>query len=109
MHKNFTVSIDTLTFETIIGILAYERETPQKVNVDITFEYSYDPNAKEFIDYAQVAQLIEMTMCEKKFELIEEAVLYLETLLYKTYPMKNLKIKIAKPDILENCVVSVGI
>ncbi len=107
MHKNFCVSIDNLTFEAIIGILPEERETPQRVILDISFEYGYNNSSKEFINYADVATLVKSTMCEKKFELIEEALLYIENLLYKTYGVKNLKIKIAKPDILDNCVVSV--
>ena len=35
------VNITNLTFKTIIGILDFERVKPQKVVVDITFEYDY--------------------------------------------------------------------
>ena len=108
MSKHFQVAIEKLTFETIIGILPFERETPQKVVVDISFEYEYNPNSKEFIDYSKVSELVKNTMIEKKFELIEEALIFIESLLLKTYPMSNLKLKIAKPDILKDCIVSVG-
>ena len=107
MSKQFSVEIQELTFESIIGILDFERNTPQKVIIDISFTYNYSDNEKDFVDYSKVAELVKTTMIEKKFELIEEAIIYLEELLYKTFPITNLLIKIAKPDILEDCVVSV--
>ena len=108
MSKSFIVEIKELTFETIIGILPFERETPQKVVINISFSYSYSNDSKEFIDYSKVSKLIKTTMIEQKFELIEEAIIYIEEILYKTFSLSNLSIKIAKPDILDNCVVSVS-
>jgi len=108
LSKTLQVSIEKLSFKTIIGILPEERITPQSVILDIVFEYKYKDNTKKFIDYSKVAELAKNTMIEKKFELIEEALLTLEELLYKTYPLKNLQIKISKPDILDDCIVSVS-
>ena len=109
MSKSFVVKIEKLTFDTIIGILEFERNTPQQIVIDISFTYQYSNDSKEFIDYAKVANLVKTTMIEKKFELIEEAIVYLENQLLKTYPISNLSIKIAKPDILDDCVVSVSL
>lgn len=99
------VYIDHLTFYCIIGILDFERKTKQQVVVDVSFEYNY--KNKEFIDYAQVAKIVEKTMKKQKFKLIEEAIIYLEKKLTKKFAMKNLVIKISKPNILNNCIVSV--
>lgn len=101
------VNIENLTFSCILGILDFERINEQKIIINISFEYFYDDEKKEFIDYSKVAFFVESSMKEQKFELIEDAILYLRKKLTNDYPMKNLRIKISKPDIMPNCVVSV--
>lgn len=99
------VYIENLTFDCIIGILDFERVTAQKVIINLSFEYEFS-NKDEFIDYSKVSNDIETIMSEKKFELLEEAILYIEKHLTNSYKIKNLKIKISKPDIMSNCIVS---
>ncbi len=101
------VNIENLTFDCIIGILESERKNEQKVVVNLSFQYLFDAETKEFIDYSKVALLIEKCMKEEKFLLIEDAILFLKKKLGSEYPMKNLWIKISKPNIMPNCVVSV--
>ena len=102
------VSIEELTFKTIIGILPFERVKKQKVIINISFEYSFIKESKEFIDYSEVSTMVKKTMNKKKFKLIEDAILTLEKLIYKRFNLSNLKIKITKPDILKDCIVSVS-
>ncbi len=102
------VLIEELTFKTIIGILPFERVKKQKVIIDISFEYNFSKDSKEFIDYSKVSALVKKIMNKKNFELIEDAILTLEKLLYKRFNLSNLKIKITKPDILKDCIVSVS-
>lgn len=99
------VIIEKLTFETIIGILPHERVHPQQVVVDCSFKYHYTKG--QFVNYAQVANDIKMHLKEKKFELLEEAIIFLRKHLKKDYPIKKIKLKIAKPTVLEDCIVSV--
>ncbi|RXJ75799.1 dihydroneopterin aldolase [Arcobacter sp. F155] len=99
------ISIEKLTFKCIIGILDFERIKKQRVVIDIFFEYDF-LDKDSFIDYSKVAAKVEKTMKEKKFELLEDAISTIEKQLKKKYPIKNLKIKISKPDILKNCIVS---
>ncbi len=99
------ISIEKLTFKCIIGILDFERIKKQRVVIDIFFEYDF-LDKDSFIDYSKVAAKVEKTMKEKKFELLEDAIATIEKQLKKKYPIKNLKIKISKPDILKNCIVS---
>jgi len=101
------VNIENLTFDCIIGILESERENEQRVVVNLSFQYLFDDTAKEFIDYSKVAFAIEKSMKEEKFLLIEDAIVFLRKKLSNEYPMKHLWIKIAKPDIMPNCIVSV--
>jgi 7,8-dihydroneopterin aldolase/epimerase/oxygenase len=102
------VNISELTFKTIIGILPFERISKQKVVLDISFNYNFTKDSKEFIDYSEVSKLVKKIMNKKKFKLIEDAILTLETTLYKKFNLSNLYTKISKPDILKDCIVSVS-
>ncbi len=105
--KKMKISIEEFSFKTIIGILPFERITPQKVILNIYFEYTFSQDIKDFCDYSEISNLVKKTMKKKKFELIEDAIISLEHLLAKKYNISNLNIKITKPTILKNCKVSV--
>ena len=98
------IEISDLTFKCIIGILDFERIKKQKVIIDLSFEYNFSKD--NFINYAEISALIEKTMKKEKFLLLEDAILHLETLLNNNYKITNLNIKISKPTILKNCIVS---
>lgn len=100
------VYIEDLCLTCIIGILDFERLTPQDVIIKLELEYEYKT---EFINYAEVAELIKFTLQEQKFALIEEALLSLFALLKERYEnIVTLFIKITKPSILSDCAVSVS-
>jgi len=101
------INIENLTFDCIIGILDFEREKPQKVIINISFEYFFKEDRSNFIDYAKVVSDVEESMIKNEFLLIEDAIISIRKYLKSTYDIKNLKVKISKPDILQNCVVSV--
>jgi len=101
-----TIYIEELNFECIIGLLDFERVNPQKVIINLELDYDYSDT---FINYAELSTLIQETLQEKKYELIETALNELFSLIYHTYPqIKKLFIKITKPNILPNCKVSVS-
>ncbi len=100
------ISIENLEFETIIGILDFERITKQKVRINCTIDYTYD---RQFLDYALVTKHIQEQMLEQQFELIEEALLSLKSSLKREFPLiLTLFLKISKPDIIANCEVSLS-
>ena len=104
------VQIQNLKFKAIIGILDFEREKAQRVIINSTFEYDFKKENNKFIDYSIVANIIKKTMKKKKFLLIEDAILFLHNKLNKKFGksgMRNLSLKITKPDILDDCIVSV--
>jgi len=101
------VNINDLTFDCIIGILPFERVTKQKVILDMSFEYFYNEDGSNFIDYSHVAIFAQSSMENEKFKLIEDAILFIRKGLKSTYDIKKLKVKISKPDIMPNCIVSV--
>lgn len=101
-----TVHIEDLKFQTIIGILDFERVTPQEVIINLEIEYDYKD---EFINYAEVSALITLTMINSKFLLIEDALSQLSVKLKKEFTKINtLNLKITKPSILPDCTVSVS-
>ena len=101
-----TIYIENLKFLTIIGILDFERETEQEIIVNLTIEYDYK---KEFINYAEVSQLVKNHIQISRFLLIEDALSSLTLLLKEKFSLiQRLDLKITKPSIMPDCVVSVS-
>lgn len=101
------VYINDLKFKTIIGILPFERIKKQNVIIDMSFKYKYSNKKKEFVDYSLVVKDVKKLMKQNKYKLIEEALIDIKSKLNLKYPIKNLKLKISKPNILKDCKVSV--
>jgi dihydroneopterin aldolase len=103
-----TIHIKALTFEAIIGILESERKKPQKVVIDIDMEYTFIDG--DFINYAVVVQEVEERVKRSGYYLLEEAIIDIEKSIVDKYKklLKSLHIEIKKPDILNNCIVSLS-
>ena len=102
-----TIHIEALTFDVIIGLLDFERDRPQRVIIDL--DASYDYSDENFIDYADIVFLIQKELKEKRYKLLEEALLGIKQILYRTYPqLQTLSLKITKPDILSECNVALS-
>jgi len=101
-----TILIENLTFDSIIGILASERVTPQKVIIDCIISYHYTQNS--FINYAEVTAHIQNSIQKNQFFLIEEALQSLASSLKKEFSsVSTLSLTLRKPNILTNCTVGV--
>ena len=97
----------TQKFNTILGILEFERINKQRIIVDTVIDYRYQKDI--FINYADIVSIIEFNMKVKKFLLIEEALEYLISLFINKYPsIIYCEIKIIKPDIIDGASVSVS-
>ncbi len=100
------IHIEDLKFQSIIGILDFERTTPQDVIINLTIQYNYKDL---FINYAEVSDLIKATMIEKKFLLLEDALQDLSEILKKEFSqIEKLFLKITKPSIIPDCKVSLS-
>ncbi len=104
-YPTMKVKIKDLSFQAIIGILPFERQKEQLVVVNCSFKYLYKND--KFINYAEIATFIKELMINKKFELLEDAILTIKKELKKKFKMKKLKLAIAKPTILDDCCVEV--
>ena len=101
-----TIHIESLTFETIIGLLDFEREKPQRVIVSLRATYDYADN---FLDYATIVDMIQNNFKKNRYKLLEEALLGIKNELFDTYPdIEKLYLKVSKPDIIAECTVALS-
>jgi dihydroneopterin aldolase len=101
-----TIHIEDLKFQCIIGILDFERVTPQDIIINLTLNYKYEKN---FLNYAHIVDFLKKLMIKSEFLLIEDALEAINLKLNKEFPsIKSLQIKITKPSILPDCKVSVA-
>ena len=102
-----TIHIEALTFDVIIGLLDFERDKPQRVIIDLKASYNYAD--EQFMDYTDISYLIQNELKVKRYELLEEALLGIKSVLCTTYPqLKTLYLKISKPNILPHCNVALS-
>lgn len=95
-----TVLIENLELKTIIGMLEFERTTTQIIKIDAKFQ------AREFIDYALVCEILENEFNKNKFVKVEDALNYFCDFFKKQYPTINyFSMKIIKKEILQNADV----
>ncbi len=101
------ISIRALRFEAILGVLEFERLTPQTIEIDCEIAYSYMDG--EYLDYSKAAEVLAATVKDGKFLLIEDALEELFCKMRKIFPkIETIEIAISKPDILPNCRVCVS-
>ncbi|MGL2855266.1 FolB domain-containing protein [Helicobacter pylori] len=103
------VHIHNLVFETILGILEFERLKPQKISVDLDLFYTELPN-KAYLDYMEIQEIIQNTMREKQYLLIEDALKDLSQILKTRYSeISELFLKISKLEISPNSQVGASV
>ncbi|GAA7139738.1 dihydroneopterin aldolase [Helicobacter pylori] len=103
------VHIHNLVFETILGILEFERLKPQKISVNVDLFYTELPN-KAYLDYMEIQELIQKMMREKQYLLIEDALKDLSHVLKTRYSeISELYLKISKLEISPNSQVGASV
>ncbi len=103
------VHIHNLVFETILGILEFERLKPQKISVNLDLFYTQLPN-KVYLDYMEIQELIQKMMQEKQYLLIEDALKDLSHVLKTRYSaISELYLKISKLEISPNSQVGASV
>lgn len=109
MKTKQAVHIHNLVFETILGILEFERLKPQKISVNVDLFYTELPN-KAYLDYMEIQEIIQNTMREKQYFLIEDALKDLSQILKTRYKeITELFLKISKLEISPNSQVGASV
>ncbi|MFP6032062.1 dihydroneopterin aldolase [Helicobacter pylori] len=103
------VHVHNFVFETILGILEFERLKPQKISVDLDLFYTQLPS-KAYLDYMEIQELIQKMMQEKQYLLIEDALKDLSHVLKTRYnEISELYLKISKLEISPNSQVGASV
>ncbi|MCQ2811070.1 FolB domain-containing protein [Helicobacter pylori] len=103
------VHVHNFVFETILGILEFERLKPQKISVNLDLFYTQLPN-KAYLDYMEIQEIIQNTMREKQYLLIEDALKDLSHVLKTRYEeISELFLKISKLEISPNSQVGASV
>ncbi|MGN8511656.1 FolB domain-containing protein [Helicobacter pylori] len=103
------VHVHNFVFETILGILEFERLKPQKISVNLDLFYTELPN-KAYLDYMEIQELIQKMMREKQYLLIEDALKDLSHVLKTRYSeISELYLKISKLEISPNSQVGASV
>ncbi|WRD61597.1 dihydroneopterin aldolase [Helicobacter pylori] len=103
------IHIHNLVFETILGILEFERLKPQKISVDLDLFYTQLPN-RIYLDYMEIQELIQKMMQENQYLLIEDALKDLSHALKTRYnETSELHLKISKLEISPNSQVGASV
>ncbi|WQY10965.1 FolB domain-containing protein [Helicobacter pylori] len=103
------VHIHNFVFETILGILEFERLKPQKISVNLDLFYTQLPN-KAYLDYMEIQEIIQNIMREKQYLLIEDALKDLSQILKTRYKeITELFLKISKLEISPNSQVGASV
>ncbi|QKF92855.1 dihydroneopterin aldolase [Campylobacter sp. CCUG 57310] len=99
-----TTLIKDYEFETIIGMLEFERTNPQKVRINAEFA------SENFIDYVEVIEFVEAVYEEFKFQTVENSLeICSQKLKEKFSGLKFLKMEILKTEIFKNALVGAKI
>ncbi|GAA8482446.1 dihydroneopterin aldolase [Helicobacter pylori] len=103
------VHIHNFVFETILGILEFERLKPQKISVDLDLFYTQLPS-RAYLDYIKIQEIIQKMMQEKQYLLIEDALKDLSHALKTRYnEISELYLKISKLEISPNSQVGASV
>ncbi|GAA7284885.1 dihydroneopterin aldolase [Helicobacter pylori] len=103
------VHIHHFVFETILGILEFERLKPQKISVDLDLFYTELPH-RAYLDYMEIQEIIQKMMQEKQYLLIEDALKDLSHALKTRYnEISELYLKISKLEISPNSQVGASV
>lgn len=104
----YTIKIENLLIEAIIGILPDERIKKQRIKVDFSCTYNRKKQSA-FLNYKDIKDFIESSF-DRNFELLEDALdFFEENMQIKFSNMDSFNMKIIKLDIFSNCEVSLEI
>lgn len=100
------ILVQGLEFETIIGILPDERETPQPLRIDLVLEVDSIREAVDSeridrtVDYAAVSRRVTEIAREGRFQLVETLAEHCCRALLDEFPIRRLTLRAMKPHAL---------
>lgn len=107
------IFIKGLTLNTIVGIFEHERNTKQRLILDIEMatdikEAASSEDISRTVDYKTVAETVEAFVHDGAFLLVETMAEGIAQLIMTSFPVSAVKLRVSKPDALSN-VDAVGV
>ena len=105
------ILIEDLAVNCIIGILSYERATPQTLLLNISMEIDFSvvggsDRVADTVNYAEIAEQISALAVERQFQLVEAMVATACQQILANYPTVNrVEVTARKPDIMPGSTV----
>lgn len=101
-----TVYVRNLVFQTIIGVLPHERDTPQPVCISLELSVDTAPAAEskdlsDSLDYAFLAESVEALAIEKQCLLVETLAQEIAELALKQPLVQAVRVNVGKPEALQ--------
>lgn len=98
---NNRIFIQNLEVECIVGILPWERETPQKILIDARAYFDFagvvsSRSIRDTVDYIQVAKTIEKVAKEGQYKLLEAMAIDISDALFNHLPITSVELEIKK-------------
>ena len=100
------IIIEGLVIDTVIGVYDWERKNKQKLVFDIVLTADLSKAMKsdwveDTIDYAKVAELIEVLTKTHQPELLERFADLVQENIFASFDVSAVQLKMTKPDILK--------
>ena len=100
------IMISALTFDMFIGVLPEEKQSHQKVvidlNADITLNNTQDDDLKNTVSYVELIDRIQGLANSKHFNLVETFAYEIAEICFSYRQIENVEITVKKPDIIDN-------
>ena len=101
------IYIEGLEVFALIGVYDWERIAPQRLVVDVALFYDLSQAAQsdkvaDTVNYAEVANSIELVAKASQFELIEALANAMIEAIFAQFCVAKICLKLSKPDILAN-------
>lgn len=96
------ILIEQLELETIIGVHAWERQTPRRIVIDLDLALDFSEAAasdhlRDAVNYKEVCDSVAAVVKEQRYQLLEALVEAIARRLFQSYPILTLGLKLSKP------------
>jgi 7,8-dihydroneopterin aldolase/epimerase/oxygenase len=109
------LTLNGLRFEANLGILEFEKEAAQPIQVDAELNLGTQPllpsddDIKSVLDYRKVRQIIIDECTERHINLLESLIGKLSVRLMQLPGVLGVRVKIAKLEIFDDCEVAIRV
>jgi dihydroneopterin aldolase len=97
-----------LKIDTLIGVYEWEKRVPQTLQIDLEIALPNSracqtDNINDALDYAEVAQHIQIVLSEGHYSLLETLAEHIAQIILKDFNAPWVKVSVAKPQAIRNC------